>query len=65
MAIVNQFCGARTRYVDPNYKPVPVPPQTVRCVRNRDHPGLHYGAAQDVDGDIVLYQWNDDEGTKP
>lgn len=59
------FCGARTRYVDPNYQPVPVPPQTVKCVRNPDHPGLHYGAAKDADGDIVLHQWTDDEDTKP
>jgi len=55
----DNLCGARTRYGDPDYQPVPVPPQTVTCIRNGDHPGLHSGVARDDGGDAVFYHWND------
>lgn len=62
---MTNFCWAKTRYVDPKHEPAPVPPQTVTCIRNKDHPGLHYGAAKDIDGDVVLHQWNDPERKTP
>lgn len=56
---MTDFCGARTRYAEPDHQPAPVPPQTVTCIRNENHPGLHSGVARDVDDDAVFYHWND------
>lgn len=61
---MNPFCDRKTRYADPDHEPAPVPPQTVRCVRNIDHPGTHDGVALDIDGDVVFHHWNDDEGSE-
>jgi hypothetical protein len=56
---VGDFCGVTTRYAEPGHQPAPVGPQTVTCIRNDNHPGLHSGVARDIDGDAVFHHWND------
>lgn len=58
-AEVDSLCGVTTRYIEPDHQPAPVPSQSVTCIRNEDHPGLHSGVARDVDGDAVFHHWND------